>query len=252
MTTPETWIAFRNPNPQARLRLFCFPYAGGGASIYRVWGEQLPRDIEVCPVQLPGRENRMRERPIPTMEALVDALLPGLQPYMDLPFAFFGYSMGAGISHALVRRLAREGRKLPSILLAAARRAPHLPIPDPIHDLPEEEFRQRLRELEGTPEAALEHEELMDLLSPILRADFQVNDTYLCTEGKPLDCAVTAFGGKQDPRVEQQSIEAWRECTRGTFRVRMFEGNHFFLRQQTEELLREVERNLRRHLPIVF
>ena len=250
--SPDSWIAFRKPNPQAILRLFCFPYAGGGASIYRTWGQDLPPQVEVCPVQLPGRENRMREKPIAVMEELIDAMLPALQPHMDLPFAFFGYSMGAGISHALAQRLARQGRKLPSILLPAARRAPHLPVPDHIHHLPEEEFKQRLRELNGTPEEALQHQELMDLLSPILRADFQVNDTYLSKEGPPLDCALSAFGGLEDPRVNQEAVQAWKKTARGTFRIRMLKGDHFFLNNSRTELLQAISEDLRRHLPIVF
>ena len=92
----------------------------------------------------------------------------------------------------------------------------------------------------------------MELLAPILRADFQINDTYLSSEKPPLDCAVSAFGGLHDPRVNQPDVEAWKESARGSFKIRMFNGDHFFLNSNRQELLTAIAEDLQRHLPIVF
>jgi medium-chain acyl-[acyl-carrier-protein] hydrolase len=241
----DRWLAYRDVNPRARLRMFCFPYAGGGASVYRGWGKSLPADVEVCPVQLPGRESRMREPAFNRSEPMITAVADALQPYMDLPFVFFGHSMGAAIGFELSRELRRRGKTLPLHLFASGRRAPQMPArEEPIHDLPEPEFLVKLRELNGTPEEVLQHEELMRLLIPILRADFAVNETYEYKEEEPFDFGISAFGGLGDEDVTREDVEAWQIHTRGRFRMRMLPGDHFFLTGSKDLLHEAVSRDL--------
>lgn len=241
----ERWLAYREVNPRARLRMFCFPYAGGGASAYRGWSSSLPSDVEVCPVQLPGRESRLREpafdRPGPLIQGVADAL----QPWLDMPFVFFGHSMGGMISFELSRELRRRGQKLPLHIFVSGRRAPQLPARDePIHDLPEPEFIVKLRELNGTPEEVLQHAELMKLLIPVLRADFAVNETYEYTEDEPFDFGLSAFGGLGDEEVTREDLASWRDQTRGRFRLRMLPGDHFFLHSAKDLITEAVARDM--------
>ena len=241
----ERWLAYREVNPRARLRMFCFPYAGGGASIYRGWAASLPADVEVCPVQLPGRESRMRDQPFTSTGDMVPRVAEVLRPYMDLPFVFFGHSMGGLIAFELARELRRRGQALPLHLFVSGRRPPHLPPrEEPIHALPEPEFREKLRELNGTPEEVLQHEELMRLLIPLLRADFSVNETYTYTEEEPFDFGISAFGGLGDQEVLREDVEAWRQQTRGRFRMRMLPGDHFFVVGSKDLVLEAVSRDL--------
>lgn len=241
----ERWLAYREVNPRARLRLFCFPYAGGGASAYRGWAAALPPDVEVCPVQLPGRESRLREPPFNRPEPLVLALVDALQPHLGLPFAFFGHSMGAMLSFELARELRRRGRPLPLHLFVSGRRAPQVPArEEDIHDLPEPEFVAKLRELNGTPEEVLQHAELMRLLIPVLRADFTLNETYVFRPEEPLDLGISAFGGLGDAEVSREDVEGWREHMRGSFRLRMLPGDHFFLHSARELITESVARDL--------
>jgi medium-chain acyl-[acyl-carrier-protein] hydrolase len=227
------------------MRMFCFPYAGGGASVYRGWGASLPADVELCPVQLPGRESRMREQPFDRPEPMVLALADALKPYMDMPFLFFGHSMGAMLSFELSRELRRRGQALPLHVFVSGRRAPQMPArEEPIHDLPEPEFLAKLRELNGTPEEVLQHEELMRLLIPILRADFAINETYAYTPEEPLECGLSAFGGLGDEDVTREDVAGWREHTSGRFRMRMLPGDHFFLHGSKDLVLEAVSRDL--------
>ncbi|HEV8577568.1 MAG TPA: thioesterase II family protein [Thermoanaerobaculia bacterium] len=241
----ERWLAYREVKPHARVRMFCFPYAGGGASTYRGWGASLPGDLEVCPVQLPGRESRLRDQPFSRLDVMVPVIADALKPYLDLPFVFFGHSMGALIAFELSRELRRRGQTPPLHVFVSGRRAPHLPArEEPIHALPEPEFLVKLRELNGTPEEVLQHEELMRLLIPILRADFSVNETYAYAEEEPFDFGISAFGGLGDEEVNRDDVEAWRPQTRGRFRMRMLPGDHFFIQSGKDLVLEAVSRDL--------
>ena len=237
--TATLWFTSPRPNPRALLRLFCFPYAGGGAAIYRVWPHSLPSEVEVCVTHLPGRGTRLREQPFTSLDALVEAAAEAIAPLLDKPFAFFGHSMGAMISFELARRLREQDRPQPAYLFISGRRAPHLPNHDPItYNLPEVELVRELRRLNGTPREVLEHPELMELMIPLLRADFSVVETYVYRPGVPLDCPLTVFGGLEDSDVSREQLEAWREHITGKFALRMLPGDHFFLNDaQAQPLL---------------
>lgn len=244
---PNPWLAYVKPRPEARLRLFCFPYAGGAASIYRTWSDDLPAEIEVCPVQLPGREGRIRQSAFTRMDDLVEAADEGLAEELDRgPHAFFGHSMGAVIAYELARRRRRAGRSEPRHLIVSARSAPTVEdSEEPIHDLPPERFRERLRDLNGTPAEVLDHPELMELVEPLLRADFEVNETYEHRPGETLSCPLTALGGLRDEEVPREELEEWRTLTTGAFRLHMLPGDHFFLNGEgRHETLSLVARHL--------
>ncbi len=250
-TTMTSWFQYWQRKPQARVRLFCFPYAGGGASIFRTWSEHLPPDIEVCPVQLPGRENRLLEIPFSTMPFLIDALGPALLPYLDMPYAFFGHSMGSLISFEVARYLRRiEYSHLPVSLFVSGHCAPQLPDADPpTYNLPEPAFVEALRSLKGTPEEILQNAEFLQLLLPLLRADFALCETYHYIHGTPLPIPISAFGGLQDPTVPHDGISAWHVQTSqpkktNNFRLRFFEGEHFFLHKQQVALLQALSEDL--------
>jgi medium-chain acyl-[acyl-carrier-protein] hydrolase len=235
----------QRPNPQARLRLFCFPYAGGAASIFYTWPDDLPKDVEVCPIQLPGRQDRIRETPFTHVTPLVQAIAPAIRPYLDKPYAFFGHSLGTLISFELARLLAAQNDPGPVRLLVSGHRAPQAPDPNPpIHHLPDAEFIEELERLNGTPEMVLENPELLQLFLPLLRADFTAAETYTYTAGAPLDCHISAFGGLQDDKVSRDGLAAWQEQTRRTFTLRMFPGDHFFLHSARALLLQALSRDL--------
>jgi medium-chain acyl-[acyl-carrier-protein] hydrolase len=246
----DPWIVFRKVRRQARMRLFCFPYAGGGASAYRAWGDDLPQEVEVCPVQLPGRESRLRETPFTGIAPLINALAQALVPYLDLPFALFGHSMGAVISYETAHRLQQERGLHPVQLLVSARRAPQVPpTEEPFHRLPDAEFRQKLRNLNGTPKSILEDAELMRLLLPLLRADFELNDTYVPSASFMLECPITVYGGLADALARRQHLEAWREVTHASFLLRIFPGGHFFFLQESRQsFIRAIAEDLLRFL----
>ncbi|MBW4614713.1 MAG: thioesterase II family protein [Desmonostoc vinosum HA7617-LM4] len=246
-TTPSfnSWIICLKPNPQANLRLFCFPYAGGGAAAFRSWADSLPQTVEVCCVELPGRGSQMKSAPFTRLTDLVNAIAPVLVPYLDKPFAFFGHSMGGLVSFELTRLLRSQYDLNPFHLFISARKAPQIPVTkSPIHNLPEAEFIAQLYRFNGTPKAVLESQELMAIFLPILRADFAVLETYVYTHEPPLACPITAFGGLQDTKVSYENLQAWREQTTAAFSLQMLEGDHFFIQSAREALLKALAQEL--------
>lgn len=246
-TASTPWLARSRPDPRARLRLFCFPYAGGTTHIFRRWPEALPPSVEVCAAQLPGRGPRIGERPYSNLHDLAEALLPVIAERRDLPFAFFGHSMGALFAFELARLLRRSGGPSPVHLFASGRRAPQLPdtLP-PTYNLPDAEFLEELRRLNGTPPEVLEHPELLELMIPHLRADFEVVQTYVYAEGPPLDIPVSVYGGLEDEEVSVEDLEGWREQTTAAFSLRMFPGDHFFIDTARPLLLGRLSEELTR------
>jgi medium-chain acyl-[acyl-carrier-protein] hydrolase len=245
-TAFDSWIACRKPNPQARLRLFCFPYAGSGASIFRTWADGLPADVEVCPVQFPGRGTRLTEVPFTQISPLIEALTQALDPLLDKPFAFFGHSLGALVGFELARQLRRQSGVQPVRLFVSADRAPQILHRDrPLHALPEGELLVELHRLNGIPGKVLEEAELMQIMLPVLRADFAVYETYVYATEPPLSCPISALGGLQDQRVGRGDLEAWREQTNSSFSLRMFPGDHFFWNTMQPLLLQALSQELR-------
>jgi medium-chain acyl-[acyl-carrier-protein] hydrolase len=241
------WLATRVLNPHARLRLFCFPYAGGSALIYRKWQEAFPTSsgVEVLPVQLPGRGNRLNEPAFTRWEPLVEALAAALSPHFDRPFAFFGHSMGALLAFELARLLQQRGQSGPQRLFASGSPAPHLRSDEPhTYDLPDAEFIEELRRLKGTPTEVLENPELMQLMMPLLRADFAMTQTYVYRESPTLTCPFIVFGGREDEEVRGEKLSAWCKLTSGGYSLKLFEGGHFFIHKAEEQLLRALKPEL--------
>ncbi|WP_017559899.1 thioesterase II family protein [Nocardiopsis baichengensis] len=241
---PGAWFARPSAGAAPALRLFCLPYAGGGGSVFRSWGADLPAGVEVCPVLLPGREARLSEPAHRSLPALVEALHRAIGPLLDVPFAFFGHSMGALIAFELARRLRQAGDPRPEHLFLAAFRAPHLPNPNiRIHHLPDEVIKTVLLK-EGTPRQVVEDDAVMRSLLPTLRADLELCDTYDHVPGPPLSAPLSTFGGLQDVRVSGGDLDQWRRHTAARFRLIMLPGSHFFVHSARDAVLAEVSAEL--------
>ncbi|MGH9280037.1 MAG: non-ribosomal peptide synthetase [Acidimicrobiales bacterium] len=211
------------------MRLFCFPPAGGSASYFDTWLDEIPEWIVVSPVQLPGRGDRANEALLARVEQLVDLLADELLPRLDQPFVLFGHSMGALIAYEVARTLRAWGAPEPRAVYVSGFRAPHLPgRGSPIYSLPDDVFIEELAHLVNGSKNLLDDTELRQLFLPLLRADVELCESYQHVPDEPLSCALRVFGGRNDGSVGREELAGWRRHTRGPFRLEMFPGDHSF------------------------
>jgi len=226
----KAWVARPVLRPEAEFRLFCFPYAGGGASNFLGWTKHLASNIELCAVLLPGREIRLNEPPITDMRTLLSALMPAVLDLMDRPFAFFGHSLGALIAFEATRWLRQYGHAQPDRLLVSGLGAPQLPkTQTEFHTLADGELVEQLRKLGATPDAVIADAELLSLVLSAVRADFAMFERYTYRVESPIDCPITVFGGDADRETPVLSLAAWQHQTRADVKIRLFSGGHFFI-----------------------
>jgi surfactin synthase thioesterase subunit len=225
------WFVIPRPRPAAARRLVVFPSAGSGANAYRSWAEAVPNALELVVAQLPGRETRFREPLVRDLPSLIEAALPALASACDRPFALFGHSFGALIAFELARRLPDRARGFLRHLAVAGRCAPRAVPGKILHRLSDDDLRQELAGLGGTPAAVLADHALMAVLIPVIRADLFMTETYAFSPGRVLACPIAAFGGRTDPFTDEATLGRWQEETTGPFTLRMFDGGHFFVQE---------------------
>jgi surfactin synthase thioesterase subunit len=243
----SAWIRNRPRRPQASVRLFCFPYAGAGGIVYRDWPNILAPDIDVCAVEPPGRWTRAREPLLRSLNEFIRELDRELAGFLDIPFALFGYSLGALQAFEWARHLRRQGGPSPSHLLVAARSAPQVQGKRAsIARLPQAEFLRHLQARYGALDPLiLSDQEMLARMTRVLKADLEMHESYVYRCEPPLKCPVHAYAGLDDETAPPHEVFSWRGQTVGRFDGRTFSGAHFFLRQHGTELARTVGEALR-------
>lgn len=239
------WLSRQSLRPGSALRLFLLPPAGGSSLLFRGWEDAMPAGVDACAIHLPGRGNRLFEPLFTQLEPLVHALGQALLPDLDRPFAFFGHSMGALVAFELSRFLRKSHGAEPEALFVSAGRAPHIPEGRRDYLLPDAEFVAELRRLDGTPAEILDNPEALQLLLPIVRADFEATQTYEYREEPPLSPRISAFGGSRDGNTPKELLLPWSRHTTGPFSLHMLPGGHFFIEESRSQLLTIIASELR-------
>ena len=237
----RNWFRLVPARERARLRLVCFPHAGGSASFFRSWASHLPDTVELAAVCYPGREDRICD-PLPEcMEELAAPLAAACASLADLPTVFFGHSMGASIAYETALRLEGgygidlaalcvSGRSAPG----SGRRRTFLPDDD-------DALGQALVQLGGTDVAALLNSELRELVLPVIRADYRLIARYDAqASARPVSAPLIAYYGVADEELDERSVGAWAAFTRACFALRAMPGGHFYLSDDTAGLVHDV------------
>ncbi|GAA0273201.1 alpha/beta fold hydrolase [Streptomyces polychromogenes] len=238
----DLWLRNFHPTPGAPVRLACFPHAGGSASFYFPMAHALSPDADVLAVQYPGRQDRRSEPVVTDITVLADHVADRLAAGADgRPLALFGHSMGSLVAFEVADRLQAAGTPV-SALIVSGRRAPHLHRPDDIRNRSDDGVVAELRELSGTDAGLLGDEEIIRMILPAVRGDYQAVETYLRATPARLTCPVLALVGDSDPRVAIDDVRGWADHTTAGFDLRILPGGHFYLvpeRAAVEEAVRE-------------
>jgi medium-chain acyl-[acyl-carrier-protein] hydrolase len=241
------WFSLPTVKPEPSLRLFCFGYAGSGASVYFPWIKEFQWSrVEIRPIQLPGRENRLNEAPCNTIAEIIGRLLPEIAPFLNCPFVLFGHSLGSIIAFELARGLRKAGLRQPSTLIVSSGQPPHLPrLELPLHALEHDAFIAAVSErYRGIPPELLQIPELLEIFLPILRADLKLLETYTYTPESALAVNLVALGGDSDDLLEPSVLERWKDQGMGRFSTALFPGGHFYLRESRSQLIEYLKKIL--------
>jgi len=217
------------------------PFAGGGASVYRKWPDDIPNYIEMAAVQLPGRESRLKEPRLTNMADIVHEVANAINPFLEQPYVLFGYSFGALIAFELARELRRRKKPLPTNLLVAAMHAPHTQAAhSPFAHLPEQEFLEHIDKYYQPSDEAWKIPELRDLILPILRDDIRVGEDYEYLHEQPLSCPIDVYVGTNDKSTPVSSAKEWQTQTTADYNLTEFPGSHFFIQESLTELQKKI------------
>jgi surfactin synthase thioesterase subunit len=233
----DAWFTRLKGAGEVKLRLFCFPYAGGNSVSYKKWQTALPNHVELVLIQPPGRATRMFEQPFDDMDALIDDIFEPITALLDKPYIFYGHSLGSRIAYELLSQINAKGLASPECFFASGSSAPHLPR-EKIADWqgPDHAFIESLKELGGTPKEFFEHEELVELSLPMLRADFKIAELY---QAKPvkLPCQFHVISGTEDHDITHEKLMAWQDLTAEEIKLTYISGGHFFIDENAQEVL---------------
>ncbi|WP_301109739.1 alpha/beta fold hydrolase [Sporosarcina sp.] len=228
-----------------KITLFCFPFAGGGASVYNQWINKMQEEITVCPIQLPGREERIMEKPYMDMKMMLEDLTEQIKNVIKGKYALWGHSMGSKIAYELEKHMEKDGYQAQCLFVSGSR-IPSIPEPNPIYYLSDNAFKKELGRFEGTPKEILESKELLDFFLPMLRADFTLDETYYDEVVTKLRSPIMAFGGDKDREADEEAIRRWNNYTDNTFGYEIFEGGHFYLWEHEDEVIQQISECLKR------
>jgi medium-chain acyl-[acyl-carrier-protein] hydrolase len=231
----------RAAEEEIKLRMFLFPPAGSDISVYQRWEEYLPSDIELCLVRLPGRGGRINEPLIEDCSLLVQEIADDLEQYFDMPYVFFGHSMGALLAYETSALIYKRGRPLPERLFLSSLKAPSYmnskndcflgimePDEDDLHLLSDEELKKKLYDIGGIPDIIRNNSSFVDMLLPIFRNDLKLCETYKTDSVTSLPVPIDVYGGSGDKIASREDLEKWKECSKEKVTVTMFPGGHFY------------------------
>ena len=257
------WLVAPRPNPDAAVRLFCFPYAGGGLGSFREWAQRLNGTVELVAVEAPGRGTRIGETAVDDLDAFVTGLLPEMIDWLDRPSAFFGHCLGGLSMFATLRALPREHLRFIKHAFACGVRPPQLlkrrgkfednliygmmmhrdfDIKIPLFAQSDEIFAGIIRQFDiPAAERMLEIPKLRKILLPTIRAEFRMAYNYNYQPGEPFSFPISSFVGDSDPWVSEEDSASWGELTRGGFTNHECKGSHFLMADDGDRIIEIIQ-----------
>ncbi len=236
------WYKNFRETPNSKLRMFCFPHAGGSAQDYRKWYDYLPSDVELLVAQMPGRAERIQEKLCTNLNELIDHFCSAIISFLDKPYILVGHSLGGSIAFEVAKAIRKHGGPLPERLVIIGRSSPTVPEFSPKYNLSDEAFIDYLKMQSGTNEKIFNDKEILKFFLPIIRNDIRLADTYhdFYKKESPLSCPIHVFFGSKEVNLNRKMVEEWQSETSSDFSIDQFEGHHFFLHEQVGEVMNKI------------
>lgn len=244
MTDTDLWVRRFHPADGAATQLLCLSHAGGSASYFFGVSRALSPEIDVLSVQYPGRQDRLREPGLSSVDALADGLVAAIEPLLTRPVTIFGHSLGATLGFEVALRLESAG-VTPTALFASGRPAPSRHRSERTYLSDDAGLLANVKALGGTDTTLLDDEDVLRMVLPAIRSDYTAAETYSYRPGTRVSCPVIALTGDRDPKVTVDEASSWREHTTGDFDLVVYPGAHFFLNQHVADILRRIRTHTR-------
>lgn len=232
-----------------KTKLYLLPYAGGSATLYKKWARYLDNEIELIPIELPGRGKRINDPLLHNFNDMLQDITRNISEQisngLDSKYAIFGYSMGSLLCYELYYQLEKMNLPLPEHIFFSAREAPHLSTSELIHTLSNEQLSNKIASLGGTIQSFFESKELLDFFLPIIRADFSVVDSYqFISKSNKIDCDISILFAVDDVEIEVEGVYEWKEYSNKECRFHSFDDGHFFINKYPEKIVRIINSTL--------
>lgn len=242
----DRYLVRYEARPEARVRLYCVPYAGAGPRCYQGWQRALPNWVEVVGVCLAGRERRLLESPLADMDSVLRDCGPIVADDIDRPFVLLGHSVGGLIAFELSLYLLDRGLA-PKHLVISGCRPPQSRggVKRDFHTLDTPSLMRELQNYVGLPVSFAGNERVLAMFARVIRADLSIDANYIYRGRSPIPCGITALGGVDDPEAPMTAIEGWRSQTTGPCEIFLAQGDHFFIESQRDAVLDKLSSILR-------
>lgn len=228
-----------------KVKLFCFPFSGGSSAIYLSLFKRISPQIEILPVELPGRSKRFSEKPLECLESAALDLYQGISDNLDNSYAFFGHSLGCLLIYELMQIIARNNRECPIHIFLSGGIPPHFKGKTDLHTYSDQEFLTEIIRMGGIPESIVENKEFLNFFLPLIRSDYKMYETYTAkADFFKFPCAITALSGTKDYLANFESSKNWSLYTMKSCSHKLFEGDHFFIKSHSEEVGQLIEKVL--------
>ncbi|MGC4805000.1 thioesterase II family protein [Micromonospora sp. DT233] len=245
-TTTDLWLRRYHPAPAGDVTVVCLPHAGGSASYFRPLSALVSPEFDVLSVQYPGRQDRRSERPLETITGLAEEVLAALRGHAGRRLVLFGHSMGACVAYEVARRMVAEPSGTLLGLIASGRCAPSRTRDNGVRLRDDAGVIDEIRALNGTDASLLDDDDLVRMILPVVRSDYQAVETYAHQPGPPLPVPVSVLVGDADPQVTVAEANDWRGFTAREFRMRVFPGGHFYLADRQADVASAIVDDIRR------
>lgn len=236
----SAWFPYLQKRPDPKVRILCFHHSGASAAVYRVWPSFFNEEVEIIPVQLPGREARFSEPFISDISKFNESLLPQIIDLNDKPLVLFGHSLGGILAFNVALELEKRNCPPQKVFISACLPPHEIKQRSPIYDLSEKKFISVVKSYGGLPKAITENRDMLNLLLPRLRADFKLFETSTCLENSLIQTPICVFSAKKDSIAPSKKIIGWNNYTQGECISKVFHGDHFYYQTNTRELVTEI------------